>query len=89
MAQTLFWGWTQAELLAEMVSAQEDFAKGKTIISTGSGDVNVAKQIQESAKSRILEIQAALYELDPDTYEAFASCGANQTRAIFSAESTD
>lgn len=83
MALTTFYGWTQAELLDALRSAQEDFAKGKTIISTGSGDVNVAKQVQESAKSRILEIQQALYELDPETYEAFAGVGANTTLAIF------
>jgi hypothetical protein len=89
VALTLFYRWTQAELLTALRLAQEDYAKGKTIMSSGSGDVNVAKQIQETAKSRILEIQYALYELDPDTYEAFACTGATVTQAVFSAATTD
>ena len=84
MALTTFYGWTEAQLLAALRSAQNDFAKGAAIISTGSGDVNTAKAIQHSAKERIFEIQQALYELDSTTYAAFASVGFNQTVARFS-----
>lgn len=67
-----------------MTAAQEDLAKGKMLISTGSGDVQAAMQIQASARERIFELQMALYEVDPDTYAAFATVGHNQTRAVFS-----
>lgn len=85
MPLTTFFGWTAAELLTALRSAQNDFIKGSAMISGGSGDVNRAVQIQESAKSRILEIQQALYELDPDTYASFACAGASQTQATFGA----
>lgn len=84
MALTTFYGWTQAELLDALTKAQEDFAKGSAIISAGSGDVQSAKMIQNNAQERIFEIQRALYELDSDTWAAFATVGQNQTRAVFS-----
>lgn len=84
MALTTLWGETEASLLAALAKARDDFKKGAAIISSGSGDVQVAKIIQSSAKERIFEIQAALYELDPETYEDFATVGCNQTVARFS-----
>lgn len=84
MALTTFYGWTQQELLDALTKAQEDFARGSGIISVGSGDVNSAMMLQQNAQERIFEIQRALYELDPDTWEAFAATGQNQTRATFS-----
>lgn len=84
MALTTLWGETEASLLAALAKAREDFKKGSAIIAVGSGDVNAAKTIQASARERISEIQAALYELDPDTYEDFACVGHNQTVARFS-----
>ena len=83
MPLTTFWGWTQAELLTALAAAQEEYAKGKTLISFGSGDVNGTNQSQENIKSRILEIQYALYELDPDVYGAFACAAASVTQATF------
>jgi hypothetical protein len=84
VALTTFYGWSEAQLLAAHLKAQEDFAKGSAIISAGSGDVNSAKEIQNRAKERIFELQQALYQLDPDTYESFACVGHNQTVATFS-----
>lgn len=84
MALTTLWGEDEASLLAALAKAREDFKKGSAIISAGSGDVNTAKIIQANAKERIFEIQAALYELDPDTYEDFACVGHSQTVARFS-----
>jgi hypothetical protein len=88
MALTTFYGWTAAELLTAMAAAQEDLAKGRSIIQSGSGDVNVAMQLQLNAKERIFELQMALYEVDPETYEAFACVGHSQTRATFSSSSS-
>jgi hypothetical protein len=84
VALTTFYGWTQAQLLAALVTAQSDFAKGSSIISAGSGDVNTAKDIQNRAQERIFELQHALHELDPVTWEAFGTAGHNQTVARFS-----
>ena len=84
MALTTLWGETEASLLAALANAREDFKKGSALISAGSGDVNSAKQIQANARERIFEIQAALYELDPETYEDFACVGHNQTLGRFS-----
>lgn len=84
MALTTLWGETEASLLAALAKAREDFKKGSSIIQAGSGDVTFAKIIQASARERIFEIQAALYELDPETYEDFACVGHNQTVARFS-----
>ena len=84
---TLYYGWTAAELLTAMASAQEDLAKGKMLIQANSGDVQGGFQIQANAKERIMELQRALYELDPDTYPMFENAGHNQVHAIFSTSS--
>jgi hypothetical protein len=84
VALTTFYGWTAAELLTAMAAAQEDLAKGKMLISAGSGDVNTAMQIQANARERIFELQRALYEVDSTTYAAFANTGHSQTQASFS-----
>ena len=67
-----------------MAAAQEELSRGKALITTGSGDVQAAFQIQKNAKERIFELQHALYEVDPDTYAAFANVGHSQTLAKFS-----
>ena len=84
MAVTDFWNWTAAELLVALRSAQEDLAKGSSMISAGAGDVNSARQMTNNARQRIRDIQMALYQVDSTTYAAFASIGQNKAIANLS-----
>jgi len=83
MALTDFYGWTEAELLAGLKSAQNDLSRGKILVSTGAGDINSASQLTNNAKERLRMFQRALYELDPTTYAAFDLVGHSQTTAVF------
>lgn len=79
------WGATEAELLTALSAARKDLLAGSMIQSSGGGDVNASSLIQSNARSRIREIQRALYQLDPATYpDGWAFIGANVTVPTFS-----
>jgi hypothetical protein len=88
-ALTDFFGWTEAQLLAALLKAQNDLASGKTISAAGSGEVSKQNLVQQNALERIKRIRNALYELylqDAVTYAAYANFSDEQiteSRAIF------
>lgn len=63
-------GWTEAELLAALRSAQEEAASGSQLEAAGSGDVSTTRRVQIGAVQRIRLIGAALNKLDPYKYPA-------------------
>jgi hypothetical protein len=85
MAATLFYGWTEADLLKALRKAQEDFQRGSALVGSGAGDVSSTLIMQKNARERIEELQMALYQLNSTTYAAFALVGQNQTIGNFSA----
>lgn len=83
MAADLFYGWTATQLLDELVKAQQDLVRGKTLVGSGGGEVSASMAVQATARARIRMIQQALYQLDPTTYAAFKFAGHRQTTAYF------
>lgn len=63
-----FIGWSQADLEAELRTAQQDYLAGTQITSVGAGDTNVSSQTQHGILTRIRMIYYALYLLAPATY---------------------
>lgn len=84
MAFNPFIGWTQAQLEAELRSAQEDYAAGTQITSVGAGDTNVSAQMQHGILERIETLYRALNLLDPTTYPIASILPTRQT--VFQAE---
>jgi len=81
--RTLFYGWSESDLLAALRAAQEDYARGRVIVGAGAGDVSSTSVAERSALQRITALQRALYEFDPVTYAQFATVGRNQVIAAF------
>ena len=70
MAINYFVGWDQQDLETELRAAQEELAAGKATIETGSADVRVRSQVENSLTSRIEMLLQALNRLDPEAYPA-------------------
>ena len=74
MAINYFVGWSQQELVEELVAAQEDLAAGKATVRAESGGegggVRIQSQMDISAVSRIELLLQALNRIDPVTYPA-------------------
>jgi pyrroloquinoline quinone (PQQ) biosynthesis protein C len=83
MAFNPFIGRSQEWLGSQLEIAQQDYAMGKTIVSSGSGDVNNAKQVQATAEKRIEQLYKALSLIDPETYPAASITRNTVTRVAF------
>ncbi len=86
-------GWTEAQLLAGLASAQADLAAGSALMSVNSGDQASQRMVQQNAPQRIAMFKRGLYELylqDNDTYAAyinFATEGQNSVRGVMAFDS--
>lgn len=83
MAFNPFIGWSQAELEEALEAAQEDYSRGKTLSSIGSGDANSSKTIQMDALQRIKAILKALNVIDPTTYPSDSIHEVRRTQVLF------
>ena len=86
MAINYFLGWSRQDLEASLRSAQEDLARGKSIIASGSGDIRSQNQITLSIESRIQSLLLALYKIDPDDYPIASVTPITRARVVFSSE---
>lgn len=84
MAFNYFIGWNQQDLEAELRSAQEDLAAGKSTIAAQGGDSRIGSQVDLSAQERIKLILKALNAIDPTTYPLASVSAITTTRACFS-----
>lgn len=83
MAFNPFLGWSQQELETELRRAQEDYAAGASLESTGSGDLQSRNRIETSAVKRIEQLYRALSALDPERYPASQIARTTSTRIVF------
>jgi hypothetical protein len=84
----VFYGWSRDDLLAALRKAQEEIAKGKTIVSTGSDGISAGFQQSYSPEVRLSMIRRALYELDPVEFCLFGASGQNRTRVVHNSGGT-
>lgn len=73
----------RARLENELRRAQQELAEGRSLISSGAGDVNVAKQREITITTRIALIYQKLYELAPDDYPIEDITPNTQTKLSF------
>lgn len=79
---------TAATVLAWAQAAEKDMGKGSSIVGANSGDVSVQRSKEKNAAERLELCKQSLYAKDPDTYEAFAMCGATMTGVNFAGYSS-
>ena len=68
MAQGIFVGLPESDLLAIRDTAVADLKAGRVITSYSDSGTSVSKQYAMNPKEMLAEAQHALRQLDPDTY---------------------
>ena len=84
MAINYFMGWTESELLEELVAAQEDLAAGKSTTEARAGEVGNRSQVEQSAQQRIKLLLKALNAINPTDYPIDQVTAVTATRVCFS-----
>jgi hypothetical protein len=78
-----FIGWSQADLEAELVKAQTDFAQGKTTVGASDSNVMVKNAVDTKPGERIRLILYALHKIAPSAYPIGDVTPTTQTRVVF------
>jgi hypothetical protein len=68
MPRNYYIGRDQTWLETQLAAAQDDLAKGSTLMSGGSADLTVTQSVQMDAQVRIDRLYYALFCLDPVKY---------------------
>ncbi len=78
-------GWTEAQLLEGLRSAQADLSAGSSLMSINSGDKASQRIVQQNASQRIALFKRGLYELylqDEETYAAYENFGLDGQNSV-------